>query len=197
MRWLESPQRNGAAFGTVLMVVVRRRNRQPDNQRKARLMSPRSPLMSPLPELHAQQPGAEVQAVPALQAGIRVLVVDDNRDAAEMLAMLLAMSGHTTQTAHDGPEALAMADAWQPQVILLDIWLPLMSGLDVARRLRLHAAGQHMVLVALTGGGQPSDRLATEAAGFDLHLVKPCNPGQLLQLLPGLLARRAAAPGAG
>lgn len=131
-------------------------------------------------------------------AAWRVLVVDDNVDAAETLAMLLHLSGYVTQTAHDGVQALVVAEALRPDVVVLDIGLPLLSGLEVARRLRQQPAGQRMVLVALTGWDQAADRWASIAAGFDAHLVKPCGHEQLLQLLPGLLARRTAsgdAPG--
>ena len=121
----------------------------------------------------------------------RVLVVDDNVDAAETLAMLLDLSGHVTRKAHDGVQALAVAEELQPDVALLDIGLPLLSGLEVARCLRQRPHGARMVLVALTGWDQAADRQASQAAGFDAHLAKPCDHEALLQMLPALIARRA------
>jgi CheY-like chemotaxis protein len=113
----------------------------------------------------------------------RVLVVDDNLDAAESLAMLLKVEGHETRTAHDGPSALEAAEAFRPEVVFLDIGLPRMDGYEVARRLRAQPSSAGMVLVALTGYGQEEDRRRTEEAGFDAHLVKPADPEMVQQLL--------------
>ena len=120
-------------------------------------------------------------------AAWRVLVVDDNVDAAETLALLLHLSGYVTQTAHDGVQALVVAEALRPDVVVLDIGLPLLSGLEVARRLRQQPAGQRMVLVALTGWGQDEDRRKTKEGGFDAHLVKPVDFAVLTKLLTELL----------
>ena len=103
----------------------------------------------------------------------RILVVDDNVDAADSLAMLLRVIGHDVRTAHDGPAALEAARASRPEVVLLDIGLPFMSGLDVARHLRNDFPAHDVVLVALTGYGQDEDRRRSEEAGFNGHLVKP------------------------
>lgn len=103
----------------------------------------------------------------------RVLVVDDNLDAAESTAMLLRMLGHEVETAHDGPAALGAVGAFRPDVVLLDIGLPGMSGYDVARALRSRGEHERLVLVAVTGYGQPEDRRSSRDAGFDHHLVKP------------------------
>jgi len=119
----------------------------------------------------------------------RMLVVDDNRDAAFSLAMLLELDGHTIVQAHDGPSALDAADALRPEIALLDIGLPGMDGYDVCRRIRERAWGRGMILVALTGWGQEEDRSRTRAAGFDAHLVKPVNYADLMALL-GSLAER-------
>jgi len=103
----------------------------------------------------------------------RILVVDDNRDAARSLARLLSLYGHNVQTAHDGPTALESARTHIPEIILLDIGMPRMDGFEVARRLRQDLGLKEVLLVALTGYGQDRDRRRSEAAGFDVHLVKP------------------------
>jgi CheY-like chemotaxis protein len=129
---------------------------------------------------------------PAPRGG-RVLVVDDNQDAAITLATLLELSGYRTRTAHDGLQALEMARGFAPQVCLLDIGLPLLGGHELAERLRGEPGGADLVLVALTGWGCAPDRAASQAAGFDAHLVKPVEPDALLHLLAELVARRAMA----
>ncbi len=116
----------------------------------------------------------------------RVLVVDDNVDAATTLAMLLKLHGHQTHTAHDGEEALQSADELRPEVMLLDIGLPKLNGYEVARRLREQPWGREILLVALTGWGQEEDRQRSKEAGFDGHLVKPVD----LEALKRLLAAR-------
>jgi CheY-like chemotaxis protein len=121
----------------------------------------------------------------------RVLVVDDNRDAAATLAMLLDITGHDTRTAYDGRQALAEAQAWVPDAVVLDIGLPLLNGHEVARFVRSQPWGRHMVLLALTGWGQDLDRQASQQAGFDAHLVKPVDHDALLRLLHSLLQRPA------
>lgn len=117
----------------------------------------------------------------------RVLVVDDNVDGAESLAMLLTKAGHEVRLVHDGPSALAAALEYRPDVVLLDIGLPKgMDGYEVARRLRSEAGLRDAVLLALTGFGQAEDRRRSEEAGFDHHLVKPVEPDRLKQLLAEL-----------
>jgi CheY-like chemotaxis protein len=103
----------------------------------------------------------------------RVLIVDDNEDAAAMLAEALATYGHVIATAADGPAALTAAAEFQPDVALLDIGLPVMDGYELARRMREHPALQRVRLVAVTGYGQEQDRQRSSAAGFAAHLVKP------------------------
>jgi signal transduction histidine kinase/ActR/RegA family two-component response regulator len=120
----------------------------------------------------------------ALRTRRRVLVVDDNRDAAGSLATMLRMMGHETLTAHDGASALEVAATRRPQVVLLDIGMPGMSGYEVATRIRGSSWGQGMALVALTGWGQEEDRKRSREAGFDEHLVKPVHPA----MLEGVLA---------
>lgn len=114
---------------------------------------------------------------------MRILVVDDNADAAQMTAMLLEMWGHDVRTAHDGTAALDLAQAFKPQVILLDIGLPLMNGYEVAARLRKQPDFRRVLLVAMTGYGQEDDRRQSREAGFDEHLVKPVEAQVLRDLL--------------
>jgi CheY-like chemotaxis protein len=126
-------------------------------------------------------PGVEPRAKrPAPQ---RVLVVDDNEDSALSLSTLLGLSGNQTQVAHDGEEAMTLADRLQPDVVLLDIGLPGRSGYEVAEHIRAQAWGRSALLVAITGWGQEEDRRRSEAAGFDAHLVKPIDPVALERLL--------------
>ncbi|NIE68989.1 ATP-binding protein [Burkholderia sp. Ax-1719] len=113
----------------------------------------------------------------------RVLVVDDNRDAAESLALLLSISGHDVRVAHAGEDALALAAVFRPQTVLLDLGMPGLSGYDVARALRAMPESSEMVVVALTGWGQDEDRRKTIAAGFDWHITKPADPEQIIVLL--------------
>jgi two-component system, OmpR family, response regulator len=113
----------------------------------------------------------------------RVLVVEDNPDGAETLARLLRMSGHEVRTALDGPIALEIADAFRPEIVLLDIGLPGMSGYEVATLLRQLPGMATALLVALTGYGQERDRDLSRQAGFDQHLTKPVDHQALLRLL--------------
>ena len=120
----------------------------------------------------------------------RVLVVDDNMDAADMLVMMLQMFGHEVQAAYTGQTALEMAVEYQPDVVLLDIGLPDMNGYEVARHLRQQPQTKDVRLIAMTGYGQDSDRQRSEEAGCEHHLVKPVDP----QKLQDLLARRVKQP---
>lgn len=117
------------------------------------------------------------------KAGRRVLVVDDNVDGAESLTMLLDMFGHQARAVHDGPAALTAADSFRPDVVFLDIGLPGMNGYEVAKRLRSEPALESIVLIALTGWGSEDDRRKSKEAGFDHHLVKPVDAGQVRRLL--------------
>jgi len=112
-----------------------------------------------------------------------ILVADDNRDALESLGMLLELHGHEVYTAADGGEACRIAEQKRPQIALLDLGMPKLSGYDVARRIRRQAWGRTIYLVALTGWGQDGDRRRSAAAGFDTHLVKPLDPQVLLDFL--------------
>lgn len=121
--------------------------------------------------------------------GLRVLIVDDNHDSADSLALWLELAGHDVRTAYGGQEALDAAEAFLPAVVLLDIGMPGMNGYDVARGLREQPATRTALLVAMTGWGQDEDRCRSQEAGFDQHLVKPVDPQNLKNLLAGIAAR--------
>jgi CheY-like chemotaxis protein len=116
----------------------------------------------------------------------RVLVVDDNKDAAESMSMLLEMWGHQVVYAYDGPTALETARRWQPEAVFLDIGLPGMDGYQVAERLRALPEGKDAILIAITGYGQDDDRRRSRRAGIDHHLVKPVAPDALRSLIDSL-----------
>jgi PAS domain S-box-containing protein len=123
---------------------------------------------------------------PGPAARRRILVVDDNRDSADSLAMLLKFMGHEVGTAYDGEQAVEAAGALRPDVALLDIGMPRLDGYAACRRIREQPWGRPMFLIALTGWGQEEDRRRTEAAGFDHHMLKPVDPAELLKLLASL-----------
>ena len=120
---------------------------------------------------------------------LRLLVVDDNVDAADVLAMFLQLAGHEVKVAHGGPAALGIAATFQPQVILLDIGLPGMNGYEAARQLRQLPGLEKVLLVAVTGYGEDHDRRQAQEAGFDHHLTKPVDPEALGELLAHSAAR--------
>jgi CheY-like chemotaxis protein len=115
--------------------------------------------------------------------GRRILIVDDNRDAATSLGMLLELSGYKIETAYDGLGAIDAAARYQPHVVLLDIGLPGLDGYEVARRMRSEPWGTQVTLVAVTGWGQAEDRERAKDAGFDAHLLKPVDHDALVKLL--------------
>jgi CheY-like chemotaxis protein len=121
----------------------------------------------------------------------RILVVDDNEDAADSLSILLQLTGHDIRTAQDGHEAVQAATAFKPDIVLLDIGLPKMNGYEVARILRQEPWSKRMTLIAMTGWGQDEDKRRALEAGFDHHLTKPVDPTELLQLLESVAGRRA------
>jgi two-component system, chemotaxis family, CheB/CheR fusion protein len=114
---------------------------------------------------------------------MRVLVVEDNRDGAQSMVTLLRRFGHDARAAFDGPSALAEALREPPEVVLLDIGLPKMNGFEVARRLREIPATNRLLLIAVTGYGTEADRLQSEQAGIDMHLLKPVDLRELAALL--------------
>jgi CheY-like chemotaxis protein len=115
----------------------------------------------------------------------RVLIADDNRDGAESMQIYLQMQGHEVHVALNGTEALSVAAQIQPEVGVIDIGLPDISGYEVARHIREEAWGRGCLLIALTGWGQESDKLRARAAGFDRHCTKPVDPGELERLFSG------------
>ncbi len=148
-------------------------------------------VVGPSVEPPADGAGGEVAPV---VAPLRVLVVDDNRDAAASLGMVLRIAGHDVRTADDGLEAVGAAGEFRPDVAVLDIGLPRLNGYDAARRIRQQPWGAGVVLIAATGWGQEDDRRRSREAGFDHHMVKPVDPAALLELL-GALGRTAAVRG--
>jgi signal transduction histidine kinase len=122
-------------------------------------------------------------------ATLRVLVVDDNKDAADSLSTLLNIGGMEVRTAYDGLDAVEAAEAFNPDVVFLDIGLPQLSGYDVAHRIREQPWGRDMVLVAMTGWGREEDRRRSEDAGFNVHVVKPVDSVALKELLAGVSPR--------
>jgi CheY-like chemotaxis protein len=135
-------------------------------------------------------PAAKVPHEPARTH--RILVVDDNQDAATSLATLLQMTGHESFTAFDGPSALEAMERHRPDVVLLDIGLPGVSGYEVCRRARAQPWSNDITFIALTGWGQAEDRRRTQEAGFDSHPVKPVEFGSLIAQLDSLGAMRKA-----
>jgi two-component system CheB/CheR fusion protein len=138
-----------------------------------------------LPESHQAASPVSVFSAPSPAAGRRrILVVDDEEDAANALAEVLTIQGHESLVAHDGLAAVEMARSFRPEVVLLDIGLPLMDGYEVARRLRQELGDERILLVALTGYRKDATRI--EQAGFDRHLIKPPDMRKLFAWLAAL-----------
>jgi CheY-like chemotaxis protein len=150
-----------------------------------------------------------VNAAPRRQAGdtaegprgrspsCRILVADDNRDAAESMSTVLRLMGNEVRTVHDGLQAVEEAAAFRPDVVLLDIGMPRLNGYDAARRIRAERWGKSTVIVAMTGWGQDEDKRRAWEAGFDRHFTKPVDPGDIEKLIAGLgsSSQRAGARG--
>ena len=143
----------------------------------------------PLPDSQSQVCRAPPSA-PVEHTSKRILIVDDNVDAADALHMLLETHGNTVTTAYNGPDALQVVERFQPDLVLLDLGLPGMDGVEVAQRMRSN--GVRTRIIAITGWGQDRDRARTKAAGFDDHLTKPVNTRQLFQVLERLMNRGAS-----
>lgn len=139
----------------------------------------------------ARQPVPESPAGGEATVGRRILIVDDNEDGADSLAMLLELGGHQVHVARDGLEALEAAERLRPEVMLLDIGLPKLNGYEVCKRIREKAWGKDLLLVAVTGWGQEEDRHRSKAAGFNAHIVKPVDTAALGKLLASLSAHEA------
>ena len=125
---------------------------------------------------------AELSTVPATRS-LRVLIVEDNLDAAEMLEVAVSQMGHTTRLAHDGATAITVAGQFAPDVVLLDIGLPVMNGYAVAQALRARPELSRVHIAAVTGWGQDEDRRKAQEAGFDSHFTKPLAPAVVEELL--------------
>jgi CheY-like chemotaxis protein len=145
------------------------------------------PIVVAAPEVAETAPEPQPICAP-----LRIVVADDNEDAAESVTLLLRMAGHEVHTAFDGEAAVRSVETHLPQVALLDIGMPKLNGYDVARRIRTHAWGKQVYLVALTGWGQADDKRRAEEAGFDAHLVKPIPPETLDRLLATIGTSSAA-----
>jgi CheY-like chemotaxis protein len=151
-----------------------------------------SALLDDLLELHgADRAHGEAAVVSrtteasAPAASRRILVADDNKDAADTLALLLELYGHEVRVAHGGHAALALAQSFRPHIALLDIAMPDLDGHEVARKLRQDASCPDLVLIALTAYGQDEDKERAHEAGFHQHLTKPVDPGKLAVLIAG------------
>lgn len=138
---------------------------------------------------------ADAQAAAPPETALRILVADDNEDAAVTLALALELQGHQVRTAHDGTSALAAVESFAPQVALLDLGMPGMSGWDLARHLRDSPAYRDLTLAAITGWGSESDRHRAREAGFDEHFVKPVDLGAILAFLNRRLGERGTRGG--
>lgn len=146
-----------------------------------------------------RQPWELLSAVPSdrgqagAAAGRRILVVDDNRDSATSMALMLRLEGNEVCTAHDGLEAIATAETFRPQVILMDVGMPRLNGYDATRRIREQPWGQAIFIIALTGWGQPDDKVRSQEAGCDGHLVKPVSLPDLAKILAELAKTESGA----
>jgi CheY-like chemotaxis protein len=129
-------------------------------------------------------PSTDGQAAPGPKR--RILVVDDNRDGADSLAMMLRLMDNDVRTAHDGVAAVVAAEQFRPEIILMDVGMPRLNGLDATRRIREQSWAHNMVIIALTGWGQENDRERSREAGCDGHLIKPVNLSELEMLLGGM-----------
>ena len=139
-------------------------------------------------------PDVPLVGLPRAAVARRILVVDDNADAATSLAQLMAISGHITRTAFSGHDALTIGDEFHPEVVVLDIGLPGLNGFDTCRRMRQRPWARGSLIVALTGWGQSEDRRQSAEAGFNFHMVKPVDPAELTRLVDTALGASAPAP---
>jgi CheY-like chemotaxis protein len=133
-----------------------------------------TPAIAESPDVSGETPGYDQR---------RVLIVDDNVDAVRVLSLVVKKLGNEVCVAYDGVEAIAAAEQFLPEVVLLDLGMPRLDGYGAARHIRQQPWGQNMMLIALTGWGQDTDKQRTKAAGFDHHLVKPADPCELRRLL--------------
>jgi signal transduction histidine kinase/ActR/RegA family two-component response regulator len=144
-----------------------------------------------LPLVEAQRSDAAAESTNKLPTS-RIVLADDNADAVAALELLLKSWGHEVKTAADGLEAVEAVQEFRPEVVLLDLGMPRMDGYEAARRIRKQTRGQDVVLIALTGWGQPQDRIRTREAGFDAHLVKPVSDDELIRTIRLLTGNSAS-----
>jgi CheY-like chemotaxis protein len=130
-----------------------------------------------------KQPALDTKPPESANAAHRILVVDDNRDSAESLAILLRLAGNELQLAYDGVEAVEKAAVQNPDIIVLDIGLPRMNGYDACRAIRAQPGGKDITIIAASGWAREEDRRMSKEAGFDAHLAKPADPRRLLQMM--------------
>jgi CheY-like chemotaxis protein/two-component sensor histidine kinase len=143
----------------------------------------------PLRELGEGQPAERQHPLPSRR--LRLLIVDDNQAAAEMLGMVMESRGHEIRIGSDGRQAVALAEEFRPEVVLMDLGMPIVNGYEAARQIRRQPWGSEMVLVALSGWGKEEDKRRSKEAGFDSHLVKPVETAELERLLATLGQRPA------
>jgi CheY-like chemotaxis protein len=155
----------------------------------------RASAPAPQPDMEgaAGSAGAPAPPAPVPAALLRILVADDNVDAADTLCALLEATGYSVRVAYDGAEALALAQDFAPHLALLDLGMPRMDGFEAAQRMRDLPALCDTVLVAVTGWGAEADRARSRAAGFDHHLLKPASMGQVQALITAVVSARQAA----
>ena len=142
-----------------------------------------------LPSYPSGQPRTTTANARAHTGAFRILVADDNRDAAESMSSVLRLMGNEVRTVNDGVQAVEEAAAFRPDMVLLDIGMPRLNGYDAARRIRAERWGKNIVVVALTGWGQEEDKRLALEAGFDRHFTKPVDPADLERLIAGLRSR--------
>jgi CheY-like chemotaxis protein len=150
----------------------------------------RLPLSAIVTKRNVESAGKSA-AVPGASPRGKILVVDDNRDAAESLAVVLDMFGHEVFVGHSGGDALELGARERPDAVILDIGMPDMTGYEAARRIRREAWGRHVFLLAITGWGQADDKEKARLSGFDWHLTKPVDPDQVELLLADVLKNRS------
>jgi len=154
----------------------------------------RLPLAARQAEAAPAPAGSSAESVFAAPGrGLRILVADDNRDAADTMAVLLEVMGHSVRYVHDGEAAVLEAVSFEPDVVLLDIGMPKLNGYEACRKIRAQPGTASMKIIAVTGWGQPEDRLSSESAGFDHHLVKPVDPMELGELISSISVKPPSA----
>jgi CheY-like chemotaxis protein len=184
---------SGYAIGVALVNAFGERYDETVEAASARLGDGAQFVVRPPLSDGSLDPGSDVDgaARPAPSTRpVRILVADDNRDAAASLATLLSLDGHEVSVAYDGKAALGSAETFRPDVALLDIGMPNLNGYEVARSIRAQAWGRSMMLVAVTGWGQSEDKRRAREAGFDHHFTKPLDLDAFSTFLNDALARR-------